>query len=138
MNTNLNGGFQSGRFEGPHGLLVDPSTYPLRPSESHFVLASYSLGAKISRFRSPASKFMIVETERGSDVMGSVSLSPSLPDGAIYLGAHPTIPWASSPQPWYGFRHSRNTRANFLFIDGHVELMHHLEDINLGRRYSLD
>lgn len=78
----------------------------------------YYLGQKISVFRNPSTKFMIIETETGRDSWGGAP--------AITWSQPPSPAWSAeavgttSGQAAYSFRHP-TARMNVAFMDGHVE-----------------
>ena len=78
------------------------------------------LGARISKFRQPAQKFLIVEgANAGNEIIPRPrsTANPSL--------ATKEIPYSKSDQ-LYAFRHS-GLRANMLYVDGHVATIAHTD-----------
>ena len=127
---------------GPFGVFIDP------PPESYYSdsLAPtnfYRLGARTSSFRSPSNKILILETERPNDTYGS-SIGNTFPPAPVILGGgvsgSQTYPvWSSIGGGHFSFRHNNNTRANFLFVDGHVEALTPKDELkNLRRYYPTD
>lgn len=88
------------------------------------------LGGRLYEWDSPSEKFLTLETQRGSDAhTGHNPRDGSLEDEVI-----PGVDITS----WdgvYAFRHP-GTTATYLFMDGHVELLSYLEDINSSWRFS--
>jgi prepilin-type N-terminal cleavage/methylation domain-containing protein/prepilin-type processing-associated H-X9-DG protein len=87
----------------------------------------YRLGAKLIRFG--PDQFMIVEHERASDSVGGAA--------SLLLGNDPTYPPYAANGGGWGFRHPYFKAANFLYIDGHVQLLTVNDDVTNSKRYSL-
>jgi prepilin-type N-terminal cleavage/methylation domain-containing protein/prepilin-type processing-associated H-X9-DG protein len=74
------------------------------------------LGAKVSRFRNPSEKFLVIESANGGDAaQAPFAFSDSKDNPAL---ATPGQPY-SLPQKTFAFRHAGMT-ANVLYVDGHV------------------
>ncbi len=109
---------------------------------------SYWLGAKLSWFESPHSKYMLTESELGSidSTHGGTSVNSNLnnsPPGSVTIGT--IIPaWANAdavaPNNFgnriLSFRHMGLSKANFLMIDGHVEVMGPKDEVSSQRRWN--
>lgn len=107
------GGSWSKYWAGPYGLDVIPASQ-IDPAFSH-----YWLGAKLSQFRLPAQKFLLVEHEYTSEVVGVKGANPvNLSEGPL---SFPPAPNWSNASGNLAFRHPLYRAANFLFVDGHVE-----------------
>jgi len=124
-NIHANGGYNWGSapWQGAYGKWVEPTS--IHPNYSQ-----YNLGAKMEVFSRPHHQFLISESEYGNDE----TFSTATGNGRVTLGNDPTRPpWSGgSRAALFSFRHLRGTdesmyqqraRANFLFIDGHVEHM---------------
>ena len=86
------------------------------PSQGHDSFTTFKLGTRLSNFRDPSMKFMVMESECDSDL-----ISPSGGDLTWALGDAPDKPRHAGKDGKFAFRHARYTRANALFIDGHVD-----------------
>jgi prepilin-type N-terminal cleavage/methylation domain-containing protein/prepilin-type processing-associated H-X9-DG protein len=132
MNLELAGGAVStAQPAGPYGRLIDP------PPENYYSKSLnpknyYRLGARISMFQNPSYKFMIVESERANDYLTSNGSGM----GMVALGGSATYPKWSTAGGEYSFRHNGYRRANFLFIDGHVESLLPSDEIATARRFQ--
>jgi len=107
-------------FEGAYGKWVEPNLINSRWDQ-------YNLGAILSRFPEPSDQFMCVEGIRGSDWMFTSKKSP--PYGVTLGVDWGREPWCSAGGT-FTFRHmhppgqamlKQRARANFAFLDGHVE-----------------
>lgn len=112
--------------EGAHGW-VEPHP-ERRIGTSTALYTQYYLGAKLNRWKNPAFKILVVEHEAANDEIwpNNTPIVLNAPDSPV--------PWAN-PGGGYGFRHGKYQRANFLFIDGHVQSMHYSERINYVERF---
>jgi prepilin-type processing-associated H-X9-DG protein len=124
-------------FEGER--VPDPNLYD-----------TYWLGARFDWFTNPAAKYMIMESEVGNidSSHGGSSSQANLPTsanpdaGKAILGT--IVPaWASAGSSaisladrTLSFRHMGYTRANFLMIDGHVEVMGPNDEVLSQRRFN--
>jgi prepilin-type processing-associated H-X9-DG protein/prepilin-type N-terminal cleavage/methylation domain-containing protein len=88
-----------------------PGTYGAMATSGHFT-RYYTLGARVTFYRNPSEKILIIEASRGHD-----EFDPSQNPGL----ATPEVPWSPSVGAW-GFPHP-DLRMNILFVDGHVETM---------------
>jgi prepilin-type N-terminal cleavage/methylation domain-containing protein/prepilin-type processing-associated H-X9-DG protein len=104
---------------------------------------TYWLGARFDWFTNPANKYMIMESELGSidSTHGGSSSQANLP-GQATLGT--IVPgWASAGSSalsladrTLSFRHMGYTKANFLMIDGHAEVLGPKEEVLSQRRFN--
>jgi prepilin-type N-terminal cleavage/methylation domain-containing protein/prepilin-type processing-associated H-X9-DG protein len=90
-----------------------------RMATSDFFDRYYTLGARVSAFRQPSDKFLIVESGRAHDELDNRG-------GSNPQFATEQVPfsWTGSGTPlgMYAFPH-QGLRTNILFVDGHVETM---------------
>jgi prepilin-type N-terminal cleavage/methylation domain-containing protein len=127
-------------YEGQYGKALDPGrvTYMYAP----YVLAQYSLGAMLERFPRPGQQFLMVEGEQSNDtVFGTGSFGAQVP-----LPGAP--PWCSADNNrTYAFRHvlprdvslyQTQATAIFPFLDGHVEVLGPMAQINTSSRFNID
>ena len=97
---------------------------------------NYRLGAKIDSFRDPSYKFLVMEGEKSVDTAVPRSVGGKIDDTVWYLGDNLTRYLdITGAEGNYSFRHSRNRGANFLFVDGHVEMIKYKMNINESRRF---
>lgn len=136
------GGVMSATYPaGEFGQFVNP------PPESWYSTAAhptnfYRLGARVSRFRSPSNKILVVETERPNDTYGNFS-GNTIPWAPVQLGGGPSgsqvYPvWSSTGGGHLAFRHNNYTRMNVLFVDGHVDSLTPKDEFKNRRRYHPD
>lgn len=132
--VSLHGGDATDLVPGPYGYMVDT------PTQVHDSFIRYKLGTKISKFRDPSMKFMVLESETNSDLTNNTFGG----DLVWALGDTPGRPAFAGNAGRFAFRHSRYTRANALFIDGHVEqlvpparLGQPRMEINTARRFNI-
>ena len=121
------------------GYPVDSPTNPYDPangictkygamkSGTHFD-EWYHLGVRVSKFRQPAEKFLLVECAIGSEFI--------IPRPKYGPGTTADASLATKESPYskssgnFAFRHP-NLTANVLFVDGHVDVIHHIDnDLN--------
>ena len=114
---------------GPYGLDVQPPT-SIEPSYTR-----YRLGAKLSQFRSPSNKFLVVEHEHNNDTVGA-SFPYTDAYAVWHVGDSASDPAWSGKSGAYAFRHNKYTQCNVLFIDGHVDALTAKEEFNTQRRYN--
>jgi prepilin-type processing-associated H-X9-DG protein/prepilin-type N-terminal cleavage/methylation domain-containing protein len=119
---------------GEFGVFIEP------PPETYYskTLAAtnfYRLGARVSKFREPSNKILVLETERAADTQGEY-ISAAPPGSPVILGGGGTYPkWSSNTGGQFSFRHNNYTRANFLFVDGHVDALTPKDEILTKRRF---
>jgi prepilin-type N-terminal cleavage/methylation domain-containing protein/prepilin-type processing-associated H-X9-DG protein len=137
--------------EGQYGRLVIPSPQP-DPSVNGLLTLSeydgsnaisavktgYLLGAKLSRFHS--GQFMVLEQEHANDNSGPGIVDPT--SGSVILGeSSPTYPMycgGGGPSGGYvSFRHPYSKRANFLYVDSHVDLLTPKNDVYSRRKLDI-
>ncbi len=141
MNADAAGGTPTAALPGgPYGRVVEP------PPESYYAKSLnsknfYRLGARISRFRNPSYKILIFESHRPNDYYVATA-NPTTPITPITLGGgqsgasfYPR--WSSLGTGRFAFRHAGYRRANFLFVDGHVESLTNREEIDTKRRFLI-
>jgi prepilin-type N-terminal cleavage/methylation domain-containing protein/prepilin-type processing-associated H-X9-DG protein len=115
---------------------LDLGTPPGRSLHDGTAYDTYFYGAKMGWFESPQRKFMLVESECSSDGTKGPSSSVTGLPGSVTLGtATPGPAWANADLH-LGFRHIAFSRANFLFQDGHVELMGPNDEVFATRRFN--
>ena len=73
----------------------------------------YYLGAKLVKFQRSSEKYLIIEGDRYSDTFGDNNANQILGEG------YPAFPVYTTRNGVLSYRHQ--LRANFLFMDGHVE-----------------
>lgn len=113
----------------PAGAMCTEHGRPVSPPHRFMAadVTGYFLGARLSKFKDPSRKFMVVEIERGADT--SNANNPNKNNKLIK-----TTPYTANSGN-FAFRHNRFERANFLFIDGHVESLRYDDQINYDYRY---
>jgi len=102
----------------------------------------YCLGAKLVRF-SP-NQFLFVEGQRsdsfapvfGGPPDGSVPVTQTSPYG-FWLNDNASFPPYSAAGGNFTFRHPYYRKSNFVFFDGHVEMLQPNNEINTSHRMSL-
>ncbi len=131
MNNDANGGpgWAPNPPEGPYGIGFAPSQFPLQFASPNY--DQYSLGARLSGFTNPSYQFLITESERGADTMDAVWPAP----GPVVVGLDPAYPPYSDNGGNFAFRH--HLRGNFLYLDGHVDMLRPEDDVNLNARFKL-
>jgi prepilin-type N-terminal cleavage/methylation domain-containing protein/prepilin-type processing-associated H-X9-DG protein len=126
--------------EGPYGKALDVSL--INPNWDF-----YCLGAVLSLFPSPSTQFLASEGERGNDNCPS---GTSTPPYSVTLGDdYPSHPLWSALSGQAAFRHmlpsgvrplAQNyqgpARANYVFIDGHVETFGPNDRVNARDRFN--
>jgi prepilin-type N-terminal cleavage/methylation domain-containing protein/prepilin-type processing-associated H-X9-DG protein len=112
----------------PNGVEIIPAT-SVDP-----VMARYFLGTRISKFKNPSRKLLLMETEADHEVNGVKGSNP------INLAEGPPsgYPAWSNQLGNMAFRHNRFTKGNFLYVDGHVETLGPLEDNQLNSAHCFD
>lgn len=127
-NLYANGGGFNANDPQPHGQEIIPAT-SIDPS-----MIRYYLGAKMTKFRNPSRKLLVMEQESTGEVHGVKGANPiNLTEGPI--NGYPS--WSNS----FGnmaFRHNRFRVGNFLFVDGHVETLGPLDDFQLNTHMCFD
>jgi prepilin-type processing-associated H-X9-DG protein len=93
----------------------------------------YGLGAQLAKFRNPAEKFMVLEWEYANS---EVACQFPYDTPCRYNTAANYPQWVRNNGN-YAFRHGNFQRANFLFVDGHVESLHWQDKINYNSRFGL-
>lgn len=121
MNLYVNGGRFSNRDgggsawgiggpDGEYGQAVTP------PASIDPYYVRYSLGAKLTAYQAPASKYMFWEGDRATDTAGENTGNDVLGTDAVY----PVYSSGSTTQGGIiSFRHA--LRANVAYVDGHVD-----------------
>ncbi len=130
MSTNATGGQITATYPaGQYGRIVNPPT----SIESFYTF--YRYGAKLTKFRSPSMKFLVIEHERANDTFGA-KFPYNDAFTTWHLGDTAAYPLWAGAGGVYSFRHGSPTarRGNFLFVDGHVESLTSGDEINTSRR----
>ena len=102
------------------------SAYRAYGAGASYNLTEYWLGAKLSIVRNPSAKFLVFETERGSD--GFSGTEPI----AINSGQ----PWTAGTSGVYSFRHPI-LRMNAIYCDGHVDSVAFGPSVMASRYFDL-
>ena len=119
----------------PDGLVTVPPVAMYAPDVTWpqlsppIITSYYFLGAKLERFGSR--QFLVRESDGGGDYVHETKWAST----TCTMDPPPAHTAESGS---FSFRHGGWTRANFLFFDGHVELLGIKDDINSGIRYSMD
>jgi prepilin-type processing-associated H-X9-DG protein/prepilin-type N-terminal cleavage/methylation domain-containing protein len=105
---------------------------PAEAAQIHPSFVTYNLGIKMASFNHADHQIMLRENERPSDGCGTsfpwdVTVETSLGDDPTYP------PWAARAGI-FAFRHQ--TRGNYGFFDGHVELLKPTDTVNFRSRYA--
>ena len=131
---------------GIYGINVDPP--PSNPMPDDFIPSGrwnyYGLGPPMEKFRQPDYQFLVIETEGGDEYAHG-----SWPrNGQVVLGDYtPPYPAFCARRGAFAFRHvlprdkslyQAQATANFLYIDGHVNIMTANEEINLTNRFDFN
>jgi prepilin-type N-terminal cleavage/methylation domain-containing protein/prepilin-type processing-associated H-X9-DG protein len=132
MNADACGGAKvpSTATYGQYALGIEPATL-IDPTYT-----SYFLGAKVTKFRNPAEKFLIVESERTADNSNASFPYNDLPS-TWRLGDDPLYPAWAGKGGGFSFRHNGYKFMNALFMDGHVSLISPKDELNTKRRFWL-
>jgi prepilin-type N-terminal cleavage/methylation domain-containing protein/prepilin-type processing-associated H-X9-DG protein len=137
LNGNVCGGTRSAAMPaGPYGMLVIPSPQldPPNPGNIHITewdasnptKTGWVAGAKLQWFAS--SQWMLVEQEHSVDAHTGPTGSSS--NGSVTLGGGGGYPAYSTLNDGYlAFRHPYYRGANFLAMDGHVEVRGPTDDV---------
>jgi prepilin-type processing-associated H-X9-DG protein len=124
-------------WPGQYGKRINPKT--ISPYYEDYVL-----GTPPEVFKSPATKYMVFEGERGSDITHQGSDGPN--GGVITLRdpAYPDrVPW-SGQDGTFSFRHmlpsdvrlyQTNAQATVLYVDGHAGILTPNSPVSLGKRF---
>jgi prepilin-type processing-associated H-X9-DG protein/prepilin-type N-terminal cleavage/methylation domain-containing protein len=117
-------------FPGPYGAEISPATQVA----SYYT--QYRLGAKMSKFKTPSQKFLLVEHERTSDTV-QANFPYNDAKTTWYVGDSSYPKYSGGGGSW-SFRHGGKSafRGNFLMVDGHVESLTPKDEINTIRRYD--
>jgi prepilin-type N-terminal cleavage/methylation domain-containing protein/prepilin-type processing-associated H-X9-DG protein len=121
--------------EGWYGYRVDP---PVQPDPRTKVAVDFlAYGAKVSRFH--PYQFMLVEQEHAVDTIGQGGLADLKSKGSVTLGGGGGYPiYSSTAGPGsISFRHPYGKRANFLYFDGHVDMLTPNDNVLSQRRFSI-
>jgi prepilin-type N-terminal cleavage/methylation domain-containing protein len=95
----------------------------------------YCFGADLRRFH--ANQFLLVEQEYANDT--TVFSPATIGNGSVILNNPPSIyPPYSAATGKFSFRHPYFKKANFLYMDFHVDQLTPKDDINSRRRLSID
>jgi prepilin-type processing-associated H-X9-DG protein len=149
LNEYLAGGDRTGSQPGgTYGMLVVPSP---QPTHSEFSITQwdpaqptktgYRLGAKLDRFNN--SQFMIVEQEHAASYTSNTPSGIGGGDGKVTLGGGGRVgdsvyePYSRKSGGELSFRHPYFEKANFLFVDGHVDPLRPSDDVWSARRYDI-
>lgn len=124
----------SGNVTHPDGIDLFGDDLPYDHSNPAVRYIAYRYGAKLGWFEMPQRKFMMVEHEDSNDTYHGPSSSVSGLPGSVQLGT--VVPAWASPDRGLGFRHMNYTAANFLFMDGHVEVLKATDEVHTTRRYN--
>jgi prepilin-type N-terminal cleavage/methylation domain-containing protein/prepilin-type processing-associated H-X9-DG protein len=127
-------------FQGPYGLAVDLPTinYIYAPQ----VMDAYALGAMLEKFPRPGYQFLAVESELSDDTF--MARWPY--DPILLPETDQALPPYSAKGGNFAFRHvlprspplyQGQATANFLFVDGHVEVLRPTATINALDRFAL-
>ena len=139
MNVWAEGGYSWSSPAYQYGLQV------ANPQTIHQNYTEYWLGARQDAFASPSTKFLVIESEYGSDY---VRPSTSGSSGVVTLNYNMSNP---SRPPWTGgdiwsFRHNlgpdrrlyqQRAKAPELYVDCHVGIVSPNDPINLSSRFIL-
>jgi prepilin-type N-terminal cleavage/methylation domain-containing protein/prepilin-type processing-associated H-X9-DG protein len=101
------------------------------PASTPSDYVTYYLGAKISVFRNPSNKFLVVETE-SQDYANALWPYEGM---SASLGDNPAFSPTSVKDGRWMFPHV-NLQGNFLFVDGHVASLLYTGDYNSRNRYE--
>ena len=127
-NKEANGGGNNTNDAQPWGVEIIPA------SRVDPAFLRYFLGAKVSRFKNPSRKLLVMEGESTAECHGVKGASPiNLAEGPA--SGYPA--WSNSNGNM-AFRHLRFQKGNFLFIDGHVETLAPREDNKLNTHDCFD
>jgi prepilin-type N-terminal cleavage/methylation domain-containing protein/prepilin-type processing-associated H-X9-DG protein len=108
-------------------IVIDPPTRMngyYTPWVSNWNFTAYNLGMKLIKFRSPATKYMLVEADRNDVFNESVT--------QLLLGDDAAYPQWSAGGGSYSFRHNK-LRMNVIFMDGHAESLPFSSDFRQAR-----
>jgi prepilin-type N-terminal cleavage/methylation domain-containing protein/prepilin-type processing-associated H-X9-DG protein len=133
MNLNAAGGANNSPNPpaGLYGLEIIPATQVA----SYYTF--YRLGTKLTKFKTPSQKFLILEHERANDYVSSTFPNDDK-FSTWHLGDNGQYPVWSGCGGAYAFRHGGKMayRGNFLMVDGHVESLTPKDEINTARRFN--
>jgi prepilin-type processing-associated H-X9-DG protein len=111
----------------PYGQEVIPA------SQIDLSMLRYFLGAKISMFKHPSRKLLVMEQESTGEIHGVKGANPiNLAEGP------PLYPAWSNSFGNMAFRHNGYKKGNFLFVDGHVETLGPRDDNQLNTHECFD
>ena len=117
---------------GLHGLAI------ANPASVNSAFTSYyRLGSKVSKFKVPSRKFLIVEQEDTGDYYQAKYPYNDKYD-TWHLGDNSSFPSYAGHDGAFSFRHGSkgNERGNFLFVDGHVEPLTPRDEMNVDWRWN--
>jgi prepilin-type N-terminal cleavage/methylation domain-containing protein/prepilin-type processing-associated H-X9-DG protein len=142
FNSDLNGGVRSAANpSGLHGKLLIPTPQPdprtgitmtqaddpiFEPAVQRYK-TGLRLGAKIARFNS--NQFMINEHELQAETVQGA--------GSLTMGNSASLPAYAANNGNYSFRHPYFKKANFLYIDGHVDLLAPTDKVHQTFRWNI-
>jgi prepilin-type processing-associated H-X9-DG protein len=120
--------FNRGMYLISEGVTTESLDVP--PPEPYF--EAFVLGTKLSRFESSSNKFLIIEAQTSGNYTKMATPSKTQRYTPLVLGNTAGYPSWSANSGYFAFRHGTNAspRANFLFVDGHVESMAVGDQIN--------
>ncbi|HUS47487.1 MAG TPA: type II secretion system protein [Phycisphaerae bacterium] len=144
MNLDAAGGptWGGNPVQGPYGVLVDPPPPPI-PDDMVTHWEYYSLGAVLWNFPRPSEQFLIAESEAGSHYVSAIW--PATPPHKVPLNDNSYYPPYAGLSGAFAFRHvlpidvdlyQERATANFLFLDGHVEVLAPNDRINAYDRFD--
>jgi len=102
---------------------------------------AYMLGPRIDKFKNLSSKFLFLESHAYQDWCYYKATAPALVVMSAGTGSDAGYPagfTSSSASMWggiYAFRHAM--RANFAFMDGHIETMDRKAQLNVQSKFVL-
>ena len=149
-NENVTGGHDGVSWFGEYGKAY------ANPKSVFWNYGAYALGSGAEIFANPASKFMIFESEYGSEVL-QLNTNPSkgpsgTADGSVVLGDSPSSPpWTAGASfaagGFFSFRHmlpsdprlyQSQAQATVLFVDGHAGVINPNMPIASPKRFQPD
>lgn len=127
MNLSVTGGQDTPtQPAGPLGLVVEPPSHRegyYTPIASTWTFSRYSLGAKLTKFRRPSAKYMVIEGDN------KATFAHSTTDPVLILGDSSSYPKSTAKSGEWAFRHPK-LRMNILYVDGHVDATYFASDLS--------
>jgi prepilin-type N-terminal cleavage/methylation domain-containing protein/prepilin-type processing-associated H-X9-DG protein len=149
-NQNVTGGHAGANWFGEYGKAV------ASPKSVFWNYSAYSLGSRPEIFANPDYKFMLFESEYGSEVLQLNTSpgkgSPGTASGAVTVGDTPeSPPWTAGASfatgGFFSFRHmlpsdrrqyQSQAQATVLFVDGHAGVLNPNMSIATPKRFQPD